>query len=121
MKLRRLDTFSYLTILRKYFKLLLSLFYIPLLLQWTHILNMLDYTYVHNLFSLIHRTSVASHLFVCEGIHLDESAELIVCGRIEMILISINIIKEDFNNLNCPLDITPKIDTQKLKNVTRKK
>ncbi|CAF5169194.1 unnamed protein product, partial [Rotaria sp. Silwood1] len=26
-------------------------------------------TYVHNLFDLIHHTSVASHLFVCEGIH----------------------------------------------------
>ncbi|CAF1318201.1 unnamed protein product, partial [Rotaria sordida] len=163
----RLDTFSYLTILSEYFKLLSS-FYIPLLLQWTHILNMLDYTqeawwssmlsiltpsslithlsisgqlqsycdlicrhelyvehltsiithhqllyflfeqsdtctHVHNLFGLIHRTSVASHLFVesiytnwdnllkrnkillslkilrtLEGIHLDESGLLLV-------------------------------------------
>ncbi|CAF5129198.1 unnamed protein product, partial [Rotaria magnacalcarata] len=124
----RLDSFSYLTILSDYFKLLAP-YYIPLLLQWTHILNILDYTqeawwssmlsiptpsslithlsisgqlqsycdlicrhelyvehlisiithhqllfllfeqsdtctYVHNLFGLIHRTSVASHLFV---------------------------------------------------------
>ncbi|CAM2712576.1 unnamed protein product [Rotaria socialis] len=163
----RLDTFSYLTILSDYFKLL-SPYYIPLLLQWTHILNILDYTqeawwssmlsiptpsslithlsisgqlqsycdlicrhelyvehlisiithhqllfllfeqsdtctYVHNLFGLIHRTSVASHLFVesiytnwdnllkrnklllslkilrtLEGIHLDESGLLLV-------------------------------------------
>jgi len=163
----RLDSFSYLTILSEYFKLLSS-FYIPLLLQWTHILNILDYTqeawwssmlsiptpsslithlsisgqlqsycdlicrhelyvehltsiithrhllfllfeqsdtctYVHNLFGLIHRTSVASHLFVesiytnwdnllkqnkillslkilrtLEGIHLDESGLLLV-------------------------------------------
>ncbi|CAF3892569.1 unnamed protein product [Rotaria sp. Silwood1] len=35
-------------------------------------------TYVHNLFDLIHHTSVASHLFVCEGIHLDESGLLLV-------------------------------------------
>jgi hypothetical protein len=163
----RLDSFSYLTILSEYFKLLSS-FYIPLLLQWTHIFNILDYTqeawwssmltiptpsslithlsisgqlqsycdlicrhelyvehltsiithrhllfllfeqsdtctYVHNVFGLIHRTSVASHLFVesiytnwdnllkrnkilltlkilrtLEGIHLDESGLLLV-------------------------------------------
>ncbi|CAF2497336.1 unnamed protein product [Rotaria sp. Silwood2] len=42
--------------------------------------------FVHNLFGLIHRTSVASHLFVCEGIHLDET-QLIVYDRIEMMLI----------------------------------
>ncbi|CAF5156801.1 unnamed protein product, partial [Rotaria sp. Silwood1] len=30
------------------------------------------------LFDLIHHTSVASHLFVCEGIHLDESGLLLV-------------------------------------------
>ncbi|CAF1510960.1 unnamed protein product, partial [Rotaria sp. Silwood1] len=35
-------------------------------------------TYGHNLFDLIHRTSVASHLFVCEGIHLDESGLVLV-------------------------------------------
>lgn len=163
----RLDSFSYLTTLSDYFKLLSSIS-IPLLLQWTHILNTLDYlqeawwssmltiptpsslithlsitgqlqsycdlicrhelyvehltsiithrhllfllfeqsdtcTYVHNLFGLIHRTSVASHLFVesiytnwehllkrnklllslkilrtLEGIHLDESGLLLV-------------------------------------------
>ncbi|CAF5029127.1 unnamed protein product, partial [Rotaria sp. Silwood1] len=28
---------------------------------------------------------------------------------------------EDFNNLNCPMDITQKIDAQMLKNVTYKK
>ncbi|CAF4855211.1 unnamed protein product [Rotaria sp. Silwood1] len=43
-------------------------------------------TYVHNLFGLIHHTSVASHLFVCEGIHLYESAELIVYNRIKTML-----------------------------------
>ena len=163
----RLDTFSYLTTLSDYFKLLSSIS-IPILLQWTHILNTLDYiqeawwssmltiptpsslithlsitgqlqsycdlicrhelyvehltsiithrhllfllfeqsdtcTYVHNLFGLIHRTSVASHLFVesiytnwehllkrnklllalkilrtLEGTHLDESGLLLV-------------------------------------------
>ncbi|CAF1040858.1 unnamed protein product [Rotaria sp. Silwood1] len=35
-------------------------------------------TYIHNLFDLIHHTSGASHLFVCEGIHLDESGLLLV-------------------------------------------
>ncbi|CAF1448293.1 unnamed protein product, partial [Rotaria sp. Silwood1] len=35
-------------------------------------------TYVHNLFDLIHHTSVASHLFVCEGIHLYESGLILV-------------------------------------------
>lgn len=163
----RFDSFSYLTSLSDYFKLLSSIS-IPLLLQWTHILNTLDYlqeawwssmltiptpsslithlsitgqlqsycdlicrhelyvehltsiithryllfllfeqsdtcTYVHNLFGLIHRTPVASHLFVesiytnwehllkrnklllslkilrtLEGIHLDESGLLLV-------------------------------------------
>ncbi|CAF1043011.1 unnamed protein product [Rotaria sordida] len=65
-------------------------------------------TYVHNLFGLIHRTLVASHLFVCKGIYLDENGfvlvllieqflplsyisvlrltELIVYDRIEMML-----------------------------------
>ena len=33
MNAYHLDTFSYLTILSEYFRLLLSLFYIPLLLQ----------------------------------------------------------------------------------------
>ncbi|CAF5119352.1 unnamed protein product, partial [Rotaria sp. Silwood1] len=35
-------------------------------------------TYGHNLFDLIHRTSVASLLFVCEGIDLDESGLVLV-------------------------------------------
>ncbi|CAF1432476.1 unnamed protein product, partial [Rotaria sp. Silwood1] len=35
-------------------------------------------TYGHNLFGLIHHTSVASHLFVCEGTHLDESGLVLV-------------------------------------------
>ncbi|CAF4431599.1 unnamed protein product [Rotaria sp. Silwood2] len=74
-------------------------------------------------------------------------AELIVYDRIEIMLIldqqtlnkqllskylplalqilsiikSIDIIKEDFNNLNCSMDITQKIDGQMLKNVTCKK
>lgn len=163
----RLDSFSYLTVLSDYFKLLSS-FSISLLLQWTHLLNVLDYTheawwssmlsiptpsslithlsltgqlqsycdlicrhelyvehltsitthrhllmllveqsdtcsYVHNLFGLIHRTSIASHLFIesiytncdhlfkrnqllvslkilrtLENIHLDESGFLLV-------------------------------------------
>ncbi|CAF4586268.1 unnamed protein product, partial [Rotaria sp. Silwood2] len=74
-------------------------------------------------------------------------AELIVYDRIEIMLIldqqtlnkqllskylplalqilsiikSIDIIKEDFNNLNCSMDITQKIDGQMPKNVTCKK
>ncbi|CAF1277551.1 unnamed protein product [Adineta ricciae] len=196
-------------------------------------------THVHNLFGLIHRTPVASHLFVesiytnwdhllkknqlllamkilriLEGIHLDESglllvllieqfltlpyisvlrlAELIVCRRIEMMLtfdeqtlnrqlipknlplilqalvppqnsnqhdvksnehlwaliqrlvgkvnytptISMDVVKPEFKNVNindedfilnwirnvhCPLDVTPKIYAQMLKNVVYKK
>ncbi|CAF3579956.1 unnamed protein product [Rotaria sp. Silwood1] len=35
-------------------------------------------TYVHNLFDLIHHTSIASHLFVSEGMHLDGSGLLLV-------------------------------------------
>ncbi|CAF4845093.1 unnamed protein product, partial [Rotaria sp. Silwood2] len=35
-------------------------------------------THLHNLFGLIHRTAVASHLFVCEGIPLDESSLVLV-------------------------------------------
>ncbi|CAF4910679.1 unnamed protein product, partial [Rotaria sp. Silwood1] len=42
-------------------------------------------TYIHNLFDLIHHTSVASHLFVCEGIHLDEN-DLVLVLLIEQFL-----------------------------------
>ncbi|CAF3941392.1 unnamed protein product, partial [Rotaria sp. Silwood1] len=35
-------------------------------------------TYVHNLSGVIHHTSVASHLFVCEGIHSYESGLILV-------------------------------------------
>ena len=34
--------------------------------------------FAHNLFGLIHRTSVASQWFLCEGIHLDKSGLLLV-------------------------------------------
>ncbi|CAF1335107.1 unnamed protein product, partial [Rotaria sp. Silwood1] len=47
-------------------------------------------TYVHNLFGLIHHTSVASHLFVCEGIHLYESGLTLVLLIEQFLPLSLN-------------------------------
>ncbi|CAF4846201.1 unnamed protein product [Rotaria sp. Silwood1] len=75
---------SYCGLIRRhelYVEYLTSLITHPQLLLFFYLNKMIDVHNVYNLFGLIYRTSVASHLFVesiFEGIDLDESGLLLV-------------------------------------------